>query len=127
RATWRSHEIADGVEDSLELHVVPLFQLVQPACQVGVGCGHPPQPDESAHDLDVDRDRPRAVQDTREHRDALLGEGVRRVSPTATTFEITICDLKDSVSAGLRRNMKSPGNRSGFRLADCTRTRVSTP
>jgi len=39
-----------------------------------------------AHDLDLGRDRPRAVQDTREHRDALLGEGVRRVSPTATTF-----------------------------------------
>jgi len=56
------------------------------SCQVGVGCGHPTQPDESAHDLDVDGDRPRAVQDTREHRDALLGEGVRRVSATAKTF-----------------------------------------
>src|SRR6266566_3033451 len=37
--------------------------------------------------------------------------GAYRLPPRP--FEITICDLKDSASAGLRRNMKSPGNRSG--------------
>ena len=51
--------------------------------------------------------------------------GAYRLPPRP--FEITICDLKDSASAGLRRNLKSPGNRSGFRFTDCTRTRVSTP
>jgi len=51
--------------------------------------------------------------------------GAYRLPPRP--FEITICDLKDSASTGLRRNMKSPGHRSGFRFTDCTRTRVSTP
>ena len=42
-------------------------------------------------------------------------------------FKVTNCDLKDSCSSWLSRNIKSDGNLETFRLTACFRTLVSTP
>src|SRR3990170_828931 len=72
----RLHELADGVEDHLELCVVLLLKRFELAFQVGVGDGQCPHADEGAHDLDVDLDGARAPEDAGEHGYALLREGV---------------------------------------------------
>lgn len=78
------HELPQGVEDDLELRVVSLLQLVQPADQVLAGAHHPPQADEDPHDLDVDLHGPLAAQDARQHRHSLLAEGVGKIPPAAS-------------------------------------------
>ena len=45
------------------------------------------QMDEGSHDFDVHANRPRAAQDARKHRDALLGERVREVFYVLTAFQ----------------------------------------
>src|SRR5262245_13174004 len=67
------HQLADRVEDHLELRVVPLLQRVQPAGQVSISGKELPHPDERPHDLDVHEHRPFAPQHAREHRYSLLG------------------------------------------------------
>lgn len=59
------------------------LKLVQPAGQVGIDHEDLPQPHERAHDFDVDLHGPFAVQDTGQHRHALLGESKGRVARIA--------------------------------------------
>jgi len=79
----RGHQPAHGVEDDLELGIVLLFQGFQLAGQFGVRRHDLPKPHERPHDLDVHPDRRRAAEHAGEHRHALLGEGVGRISPPA--------------------------------------------
>lgn len=83
---WRrfwGHEFADGVEDDLELPVVFLFERVEFFGEVGLGRQYPAQADEGPHDGDVDLYGAGAVEDARQHGDALFGEGVGGVSAAA--------------------------------------------
>lgn len=58
----RSHEITDGIEDDPKLAIVLQLKLFQFRSQPGIGGQHLAQPDECAHDLDVDLDGPLTVQ-----------------------------------------------------------------
>src|SRR5947209_1009000 len=80
---WR-HQFADRIEDDLKLGVVFLFQCREFAGKIGIGEKHLTQADECAHDRDVHVHGAFAAQNAREHRHALLGEGVRQIAaPTA--------------------------------------------
>src|SRR5207237_10214470 len=75
----RNHKLANGVEYHLELPVVFGFERVEPARQLAVFADQCAQPYEGSHDFDVHSHRLLALQYGRQHRDALLGEGVRPV------------------------------------------------
>ena len=72
-------EAFDGVEDGPELLVIFLFEGINSASQVAVGVYETAQLDEGAHDGDVDLDGTGRAEDTGEHGDALLGEGVGEI------------------------------------------------
>ena len=55
RIRW-CHELADRLEDHLELTVVLLFEVVQPLGQILVGGDQFSQAHEGTHDLDVHLD-----------------------------------------------------------------------
>ena len=78
------HELADGVEDHLELRVVLSLQIIELAGQVFVRSQQAAQPDERAHDFNVHLYGTPAPQDAREHRDTFLGERVGRCPSKAT-------------------------------------------
>jgi hypothetical protein len=61
---------------------------------------------------DFHRYRALTLEDAREHRDALLGEGVGRRRRRPPQLEITICDFKMANSSRVSWNMKSSGKRS---------------
>jgi len=70
----------DPLHDALFFeHGIEVPVLLDPAREVGIGGQEPAEPDEGAHDGDVDVDGAGAAQHAREHGDALLGEGPGRV------------------------------------------------
>lgn len=80
----------ENSEDLVQLLVVlvePLshssLKLVQPFRERRVGAGNAAELDEGPHDLDVHGDRSIAAKDAGEHRDSLLGENQRTLSPTS--------------------------------------------
>src|SRR5439155_16029216 len=79
------HQLANGVEDDLELGVIFVFKRGELASEFRVGEEHLAQTDKCAHDGDVDLHGTRTPQDAREHRDALLSKGVGSVTATAAT------------------------------------------
>ena len=54
----RRHQLANSVENDLELGIVFLLQLGQLASQLRIGRQHLPQPNEGTHDFDIDLDGP---------------------------------------------------------------------
>jgi hypothetical protein len=54
---WR-HQLAYRVEDHLELRVVFFLQRIQPSGQLRVRCKNLAEPDEGAHNFDIDLDSP---------------------------------------------------------------------
>ncbi len=62
---WWCHELADGVEDDLELGVVFLLKRIELPGEVSMGVEHPAQPDEGTHELDVDLDGALAAKNAR--------------------------------------------------------------
>ena len=83
RRSWRKHQLADGVEDDLELGVIFVFQRRKLAGEFCVREEHLAQTDKCAHDGDVNLHSTRTPQDAGEH--ALLGEGVGKVTATTAT------------------------------------------
>ena len=79
---WR-HELADGVEYHLELAVVFLLDRSEFARQVPMRSQQLAQPEERPHDRDIDLDGTLALQNTGEHRHAMLGESIWWMSPPA--------------------------------------------
>jgi hypothetical protein len=63
------------------------LEIRQPILECRIGTGDATKLNECPHDLDVDRDRPIAPQNSGEHRDALLSEDER--SLPATTVPAT--------------------------------------
>lgn len=97
RRLGRRHQFAQRIEDLLELgscvaaegvvlhgqRIGLHFKLAQALGQVAV-CGRQRSyADESAHDFDVHCDGARTAQNGRQHRHALLGEGIGRGAPAA--------------------------------------------
>jgi hypothetical protein len=62
-----------------ELLIVLLFHRLDLARKLAVGVHQATELDERAHDGDVDFDCSRRTQHAREHRNALLGEGIGRI------------------------------------------------
>jgi hypothetical protein len=110
--SWRKHQLADGVEDDLKLGVVFVFERGELAGQFRVREKHLAQAHKCAHDGDVDSRSPdrsvaspcdqcspsngvparridlhgsRTPQDAGEHRDALLGKGVGKITAATAT------------------------------------------
>ena len=81
----RSHDLANRIKHDLELAVILALKRLQFPRQVGVALQHPSEPDERAHNLDVNLHGARTAQDAGEHGNALFGECVRRCTPTAPT------------------------------------------
>jgi len=56
-------------------------------------------------------DRALAAKHAGEHRDTLLGEGVRTCSADGAprSFNVANCDLEEPTSSEVKRNMKSAG------------------
>ena len=84
RNVW-IHDLADCIEDDLELAVILAFQILQLFCQFGVAGENSAKSNKGAHDLDVHLDCTWTAQHARQHRDALFGEGVWCCTPTAPT------------------------------------------
>ncbi len=79
----RCHQLADGVEDHLELRVVLLLKGDHLAGEVLVGRQDATEPNKRADDLDVHLHGSFAMKHARKHRDAVLREGIRRGPATA--------------------------------------------
>src|SRR5437016_5097914 len=82
RPANRGHELTDRLEYDFEFAVELALERRTLARQSDIRLNRLAQMDEGSHDFDVHANRPRAAQDARKHRDALLGEGIRR-RPTA--------------------------------------------
>ncbi len=82
----RGHELADRLEDHLELRVVSLFQRFKFSSEVLMGRQYFSQPHKGAHDFDIDLDRTLATKNARKHGDALFGEHIGQVSATPSSF-----------------------------------------
>ena len=83
--SWRKHQLADGVEDDLKLGVVFVFERGKLAGKFRIREEHLAQAHKCAHDGDIDLYGPRTPQDAGKHRDALLGEGVRKITTATAT------------------------------------------
>jgi hypothetical protein len=82
RSLGRGHQLADGFEQRADGLVVALdftLQFGEFGRQVPVQSQRLAQTHESAHDGDVDLDRPPAVQDTGKHRHSLFREGIGQI------------------------------------------------
>src|SRR6266513_4488772 len=80
----RCHQLTDCLKNDAKLLVVFLFQFIEASSQVGVSGEHRPEAHERPHDGNVHFDSPFAVENAREHRHTLLGEGERwRAAATA--------------------------------------------
>jgi hypothetical protein len=83
-------QVADGAHyggDGLVVVGDAVLQLVELFRELGVRCGHRPQPYEGAHDGDIHGNRAAAVQHGGQHRDALLRERVGKCAAPAPLFE----------------------------------------
>src|SRR5882762_27975 len=83
RRDHRRHQLADCIENGLELRIVFPLERRQLARQLFVRGQHRAQADKGAHDLNVHQHGPLTAQNARKHGDTLLAEGVRTVSPAA--------------------------------------------
>ena len=81
----RKRQLADGVEDDLELGVVFVFQRRKLPGEFRVGEEHLAQTDKCAHNRDVDLHGTRTPQDAGKHGDALLSEGVGKITAATAT------------------------------------------
>src|SRR6266700_626860 len=125
--SWRKHQLADGIEDNLELSVIFLFQCSKLAGEFCIREEHLTQAHEGTHDGDVDLHGTRTPQNAGEHCDTLLGEGHGVAPPNFPRVGITVCDTRFLISATVSSNMKSAGKRSRFLRPACFNARVSTP
>ena len=82
---WRKHQLADRVEDDLKLGVVFVFERGKLASKFRIREEHLAQAHKCAHDGDIDLYGPRTPQDAGKHRDALLGEGVGKITTATAT------------------------------------------
>jgi len=71
----RLHEFVDGLENDFELFVVFFLEGFKFAGEINVRAEHLPEADESAHDLNIDLNRARAVEQAGKHGHTLLSEG----------------------------------------------------
>jgi hypothetical protein len=83
RWSGRCDEFPNCFEDDFELRVVLAFHGIQLPTQFFILAEHSAHPDERTHDLDVDLNGPRAVENAREHGNAMFGESVGRVAAPA--------------------------------------------
>ncbi|HKZ00646.1 MAG TPA: hypothetical protein VJ180_00305 [Pyrinomonadaceae bacterium] len=81
----RRHEFPDRVKDNFKLLIVLVFDGVEPARQFFVRREELPQAHKGSHDFDIDLYGTLAPKDTGEHRHALLGKRVRKVSAASPT------------------------------------------
>jgi len=104
RIFWRSRQLPDRFEDSDDFLVMfadtPL-EFDKFLRQFAIRIEHPTKPHKRAHDCDVDFDGADAVQDAGQHRDPLLGEGVRPMPATALAFDIPDWKIKSWVSSAV--------------------------
>jgi hypothetical protein len=82
----RGHQLADGVEDDLELPVVFVLQFGQFPREIRLGGEQLAEAHEGADDLNADGNRGLVAEHRRKHGDALFGKGVRggATSPAPT-------------------------------------------
>lgn len=80
----RGHQLADRVEDDLELPVVSDFHLFETPGQIARRGEDLSQLDEGAHDGIVDLNGARAAKNARQHGDALLCECIRGGAASAS-------------------------------------------
>jgi hypothetical protein len=84
----RFHELADGVEEGVNLSVMPThfpFELCQFARQYLVAHSQFPELYERSHNGDIYMNGPLTAQHAREHGDTLFREYVGRVSATSSS------------------------------------------
>src|SRR5947208_7986449 len=82
---WWKHQLADGFENDLKLGVVFVFERGKLAGKFRIREEHLAQAHKCAHDGDVDLHGPRTPQHAGKHRDALLGEGVGKITTATAT------------------------------------------
>ena len=80
------HELADRVEDDLELAIVFGFQRIESAGEVFVGGKGLAKLHEGAHHVQAHLDRAGGVEDGSSHERAVLGEGVGRKARVAVAL-----------------------------------------
>ena len=88
RGRRRGHELADGVENGLELGIVFSLEAGQFAGKVGVSEEHFTKADKGAHDGDIHLGGAGAAKDAGQHGHALFGEGVGKIG-SASVFSGT--------------------------------------
>jgi hypothetical protein len=77
-----THDLANRLEHDGKLIVVLLFESIESGSKLFVSNNPASQPNERAHDFDIDAHCAIAAKHARQHRNALLGE---RVRPRPTT------------------------------------------
>lgn len=81
-ARWLEDE-AYGLKHRPEVAVVFLFQSIESSRELGVSRESRTKVHEGTHDLDVDGDGSRTLEDAREHCHTLLREDVRAIATAA--------------------------------------------
>jgi hypothetical protein len=80
----RCHQFPQSFKDCFQVFIVSQglpFQRIQFARQFIHGNEHPAHTDERAHDFNIDGHSARTAENTGQHGDAFLGEGVGQVTP----------------------------------------------
>src|SRR5437879_2194443 len=81
---WRSHQLANGIKNYLELGIIFLLQLVKTFGQFLIGTNHFSQAHEGPHDFNVDLHSAFAPQDAGQHGNAMLSESIGSSTTEAT-------------------------------------------
>lgn len=101
----RNHEFFNGLDELLNCGVVSLevvLQLVDFGCELLVGGDHLTQSYEGSNHENIHLDGPLGIKHRRSHDRSVLCKCVGQIGSVATLgLEITICDLKISVSFAL--------------------------
>lgn len=82
RRIWRSHQLADGFENSLDLFVVSAdaaFQFGQLIGQFLVASEQSPELNKGSNNIHAHLNRPGAIKNIRRHDGTVLGKGMGKV------------------------------------------------
>src|ERR1700675_658654 len=85
---WGLKHLAESGENGVEFRVVTLFHFSDLAAQVFVSGEHGAELEEGAHDRDIDLDGAIAAKNAGEHRHAMFGESVRKITATAAPLPV---------------------------------------
>ena len=81
----RRHEFPDRVKNNFKLLIVLVFDGVEPARQFFVRREELPQAHKGSHNFDIDLYGTLAPENTGQHRHALFGESIGKISATFPT------------------------------------------